>query len=772
MAIAALTAWGGWQAGAFTLTLAAAATVFFLIEPRSSWQIAHPADLTEVVMLVCVGGLVIFTIDTARRERERARALRHQTEEALARQQAIVHAAPMGVLTCDAQGILTYANAETERIWGQPLAQVGREGYSRFGLFTPAGEVVLPEQTALARILAGERGLIHNELIIRRPGGSSVWVDAQSVAITDEAGQLLGGVTAMMDITARKQVETALIESEKRYRSLVEASAQIIWNTNPQGEFTSPQNHWSQFTGQTLEQLNGMGWLDAVHPDDREKLRLLWVDTLQRGTLLQTEHRLRRYDGVYRYFAVRAAPVMDASEKNIQEWVGIHNDVTERREVEEARARLLAEARVRAAREALLNQIGQTQRASDDPAVVQRVAITELGRELNADRCYFATVVPPRPGSGSVGASGGDVFVITEDFRTPGLPGLVGRYQISDFGLDPDTFFAGGNMPVVVGDVEKSALVVSPASLIAGGIRAFVAIPMWDGPQLVNVLMVAASRPRVWGDDEVQLAASVAAQTRTTLTLALLQQREHNIAERLQDTLRPTLPDHVPGLDVAFHYQAALAEASIGGDFFDVFALEKGCIALIIGDLSGKGLAAASQIAMVRNMLRFALYQGRTIAEAVSALNDTLTEQGLLTGFATLFVGLFDAGMQNITYVSGGHEPTLVRRATTGAIEQLLPTGPVVGAFSGVGYTQDVTPFASGDAIIIFTDGLSEAGRNRHEFLEVEGIAALVEETAPATSATALVQRIIAGVERHTGGTPHDDQCLLVAVARPRDVST
>ena len=97
--------------------------------------------------------------------------------------------------------------------------------------------------------------------------------------------------------------------------------------------------------------------------------------------------------------------------------------------------------------------------------------------------------------------------------------------------------------------------------------------------------------------------------------------------------LRPQLPERVPGLDLKDFYRPALEEANVGGDFFDVFPLDKGLFALAVGDVSGKGLAAAAQVATVRNMLRYALYQRPTVAQAVTELNQIVSTQELLIGF-------------------------------------------------------------------------------------------------------------------------------------------
>ena len=246
--------------------------------------------------------------------------------------------------------------------------------------------------------------------------------------------------------------------------------------------------------------------------------------------------------------------------------------------------------------------------------------------------------------------------------------------------------------------------------------------------------------------------------------------REHKIAEQLQEALQPTLPQSVPGLTLANYYRPALEEAGVGGDFADVFAADKGATFLVVGDLSGKGLAAASQVAIVRNMLRFALYNGRTLAGPVSALNRTLADYELLTGFATLFVGRYEASERLLSYVNCGQDAGLILRSATGQVEPLPPTGPVLGAFTDASFTEEAVRLEPGDVLALFTDGLTEAGPTRVALLTGDGVSVLLAETAgreanAPESAEAVVQSIMAGVDAHAEAGIRDDQCLLVAVA-------
>lgn len=178
-----------------------------------------------------------------------------------------------------------------------------------------------------------------------KPDGTVRWALSLGHVVYDDDGNpvIMAGVDR--DITARKQTEAAIRTSEHRYRSLVEATAQIVWNTEgSQGEFNTEQPDWSAFTGQTFDELKGWGWLNAVHPDDRANTTQVWSTALENQSLYEVEHRLRRHDGVYRYMQVRAIPVFDEN-GTISEWLGVHTDITDSKQAEIALAE--NEARLR-----------------------------------------------------------------------------------------------------------------------------------------------------------------------------------------------------------------------------------------------------------------------------------------------------------------------------------------------------------------------------------------------------------------------------------------
>ncbi len=167
------------------------------------------------------------------------------------------------------------------------------------------------------------------------PGGRIKFLEECWQTQGDDRGEPVRVVGTCQDVTVRKQAEDAVLLSEVRYRSLIEATAAIVWTSPASGEFDSDQPGWTAFTGQTVEQHRGWGWLEVVHPDDRAESARAWATAVSTRTVYRVEHRLRRADGEYRHMAVRAVPILDPGGA-IREWVGVHTDITEQKRASDA----------------------------------------------------------------------------------------------------------------------------------------------------------------------------------------------------------------------------------------------------------------------------------------------------------------------------------------------------------------------------------------------------------------------------------------------------
>src|SRR5487761_850942 len=204
----------------------------------------------------------------------------------------------------------------------------------------------------------------------------------------DPEGDISGVALIAVDVTERRNAEEAVRRSEERYRSLVQAGAQVVWVTTPTGEIAEDSPEWRWITGQSLEEYLGNGWLDAIHPEDRERVEREWRECVSAGKVFDSRYRVRTKTGSYRHYDVRAVPI--ERDGKIIEWVGASTDVTAQREAEEMRGRLTEQLSAAALRTARLQQA--TSMLAEALTVEQVVeVITEVGRTaIGAQRSAVA----------------------------------------------------------------------------------------------------------------------------------------------------------------------------------------------------------------------------------------------------------------------------------------------------------------------------------------------------------------------------------------------
>ena len=249
--------------------------------------------------------------------------------------------------------------------------------------------------------------------------------------------------------------------------------------------------------------------------------------------------------------------------------------------------------------------------------------------------------------------------------------------------------------------------------------------------------------------------------------LAVVAARNERIAETLQRSMLQELPaDKFFGVTVKTIYEAALDEAEVGGDFFDAFALSGGRVALVVGDVSGKGLAAAGRTAEVKYALRTFLHEYPAPEVALTHLNDFICETHRLDAeqedvFIVLALAVVDTVNGTVTFSAAGAEPALILRAS-GTAEPLEIIGLPLGIQQDAQYTATSALLEFGETVLMATDGITEARRGR-TFLGLEGMAAIAEKATPTASLLQLSLAIYGGARDFAEGSLRDDICLLLA---------
>ncbi len=236
-----------------------------------------------------------------------------------------------------------------------------------------------PLETATCRYLAGETSKVEFESRARHKDGSYRWMLTRGVAVRDAGGKPIRFLGIGVDITDHKRAEEALRESEQRWRGLTEALPQLVWSATPDGACDYFSRQWTEHTGVPEEALLGWRWLSVLHPDDRERTRGSWLESVAGRRRYDVEYRVRRSDGVYRWFKTRGTPIRDG-EGHICKWFGTCTDITDAKRAEEELrlAKEAAESANRAKDEFLANVsheirtpmnaiLGMTELALDTP---------------------------------------------------------------------------------------------------------------------------------------------------------------------------------------------------------------------------------------------------------------------------------------------------------------------------------------------------------------------------------------------------------------------
>jgi serine phosphatase RsbU (regulator of sigma subunit) len=286
----------------------------------------------------------------------------------------------------------------------------------------------------------------------------------------------------------------------------------------------------------------------------------------------------------------------------------------------------------------------------------------------------------------------------------------------------------------------------------------------------IGLLCLLDDRECPPSEDRDAFAKALSAQASVALENALLgeqvrldAERNKHVAEVFQTSMMPEIPAQIGTFEFDRKYQAALDESTLGGDFYDLFALGGDTIGVVMADVSGKGLKAAVQTAMVKYMLRgFAHESPRAPGDVLAHVNGVLSDASSgFEGFVTLFFGVLDTVTGDFLYANAGHEPPLWRDAAMGVVTTLDgESGLPLGSLPDGEYETHSRRFAPGEMMLLYTDGLSEARSPENVFLGTEGLEGYVVSSGD--SARTAVESIYRSVRAFTGDNLRDDVAMLL----------
>lgn len=235
-------------------------------------------------------------------------------------------------------------------------------------------------------------------------------------------------------------------------------------------------------------------------------------------------------------------------------------------------------------------------------------------------------------------------------------------------------------------------------------------------------------------------------------------EQELNMARQVQVTLSPSAIKAMDHFEVAAHN---IPSRYVGGDFYDLLPLKDDHFVFVLGDVSGKGVAAALLAAMAQGALQVQFAGNLPLTEVISSLNKALVLRSASNRFITLFCGVLDRE-GNFTYINAGHNlPILVR--TSGETEMLTTKSVLLGAFDFVQYNTRQTRLNPGDVVVMYTDGVTEAVNTDNEMFSDERLEELVKAGTHLT-AEQIKQRILDEVLSFTRGLPQGDDITLIVL--------
>jgi phosphoserine phosphatase RsbU/P len=307
--------------------------------------------------------------------------------------------------------------------------------------------------------------------------------------------------------------------------------------------------------------------------------------------------------------------------------------------------------------------------------------------------------------------------------------------------------------PIVV--MTGWATVNIAVEALRNGVSDFVEKP-WSNTQLLEVL----NKQVTLGRERRESARRVEQETQTQKVIASqFREREHEIAEAraIQEGLLPKEIPQLPGYEIAASWQSARV---VGGDYFDVLPLGEEMLGLCIADVAGKGLPAALLMSNLQAAVRGLASRSLAPNELCVRLNTLLCRNMASDRFVTLFYAQLDGASRTVRYVTAGHNPPFVMHSN-GSHERLEEGGSILGVFPNQTFALGEVSLRSGDVVVLFTDGVTEArGVDDDEFGDNRLLSVLRENRG--SSGHEIQKQILDAAVEFTHGPWHDDATLLV----------
>ncbi len=331
-------------------------------------------------------------------------------------------------------------------------------------------------------------------------------------------------------------------------------------------------------------------------------------------------------------------------------------------------------------------------------------------------------------------------------------------------------------------DAQSGGQMALSASIAEFRIRSVMCAPLLnpEGNAYGLIQLDSQDRNKAFTQDDLKLLVAVASQAAVALDNARLhkmavemavKQKDEQLAKDVQRSFLPaSLPD-IGGYQFYAFYQAA---KNVGGDYYDFIPHANDQLAVLLGDVAGKGMPAALLMAKLSAEARYCLLMYPELSKAIGRLNEQLLQAGMMDRFVTLSSSLLDPKQHTVTIASAGHESPLVYRRASNSLEVGIShdlSGYPLGMIEGTTYECNKIELNPGDCMIIYTDGVTDALSVQNVSFGMERVRKAILGDSPAPhnqfSAPDIGKRLIAAVNKHAAGQYQNDDIALVCYGRP-----
>ncbi len=322
----------------------------------------------------------------------------------------------------------------------------------------------------------------------------------------------------------------------------------------------------------------------------------------------------------------------------------------------------------------------------------------------------------------------------------------------------------------LVSDLEIDERFAGAHSMIGSGIRSILAAPITDAGGCVGMVAIySRAHVRRFGEEDLELLVSLASAAALRIRNVALaeeaaarrvQDRELALAHDIQMAMLPRRMPERPEIDMA----ATLIPArAVGGDLYD-FLLIDDALWFVIADAAGKGVSAALFMAVTRTLFRAIAHGSATVSSVTARMNAELARDNEQQFFVTALVGRIDLRSGELSYSNAGHPPPLRAPVTGGsAFLQAMAGGIALGILDDATYDEGRVQLAPGDAVLLFTDGVTEAINGAGELFSDGRLTRAFADNA-AMPVTDIVNRIVDAVNTFAGGAPQEDDITVLAL--------